>query len=547
MKEKVFSGKNINGQDTEFNVVATFDLNGRHYLFYTDMINMYVGYYETKTIKNIENKEEFDLLMSVYNALKINEFKHEFYDYGYTFYNGKNYKMIFDKYDKKRYFFEYINGRYVEAQGEVLEYFNKRFNSELISLSDSSNTQNYKPYNNKYRRLTITLSGITISLSVVTNILLNDMTLVQDKITDITGINFYEPVENVNDINDLIKKNEILDIKDKSFYLSLKELYNDNYKYMDYNYLKNVLPDLIVIYDKDNQEEYGANNNTSGQYFLEDNKIVIFNSNELNSNNLEVSFHEYLHALSRGGVAYDNPDGTALTEGITSLITSEYMTTLTNKPYTGSYHKQQTYVKMLFEIVGKDTILESYFGHDYNILVNKLCEYGEEEDAINLIRLINDEQYYETLLGADAYKDNKVINHTRDSIDSLYAKFFENAKGYPMEYDKLMCSYLDQIRKGNRANYEYYKKDNTFYTEVSKYYVNSKLVSNLAMVKYFYEPGIAIRANKADFKLQSNGKYIYKLSNGETMEYDTIPEYVLRKSMTNIITDETRKMNGKIY
>ena len=116
-----------------------------------------------------------------------------------------------------------------------------------------------------------------------------------------------------------------------------------------------------------------------------------------------------------------------------------------------------------------------------------------------------------------------------------------------MEYDKLMCSYLDQIRKGNRANYEYYKKDNTFYTEVSKYYVNSKLVSNLAMVKYFYEPGIAIRANKADFKLQSNGKYIYKLSNGETMEYDTIPEYVLRKSMTNIITDETRKMNEKIY
>ena len=100
------------------------------------------------------------------------------------------------------------------------------------------------------------------------------MTLVQDKITDITGINFYEPVENVNDINDLIKKNEILDIKDKSFYLSLKELYNDNYKYMDYNYLKNVLPDLIVIYDKDNQEKYGANNNTSGQYFLEDNKFI---------------------------------------------------------------------------------------------------------------------------------------------------------------------------------------------------------------------------------------------------------------------------------
>ena len=82
----------------------------------------------------------------------------------------------------------------------------------------------YKPYNNKYRRLTITLSGLTISLSVATNILLNDMTLVQDKITDIIGINFYEPVENVNDINDLIKKNEILDIKAKSFYLSLKEL-----------------------------------------------------------------------------------------------------------------------------------------------------------------------------------------------------------------------------------------------------------------------------------------------------------------------------------
>ena len=53
MKTKVFEALNKDGEAVTFHVVATFDLNGRYYVFYTDMQKMYVGYYETKKIKNI--------------------------------------------------------------------------------------------------------------------------------------------------------------------------------------------------------------------------------------------------------------------------------------------------------------------------------------------------------------------------------------------------------------------------------------------------------------------------------------------------------------
>ena len=50
MRKKVFEALNKDGANVTCHIVATFDLNGRYYVFYTDMQNMYVGYYETKKI-----------------------------------------------------------------------------------------------------------------------------------------------------------------------------------------------------------------------------------------------------------------------------------------------------------------------------------------------------------------------------------------------------------------------------------------------------------------------------------------------------------------
>lgn len=538
MKEKKFIGINKEGQKIEFSVVATFNLNGRNYLFYTDMINMYTGYYEAKKVKNITNSEEYNLLMSIYNQLKIKEFEHEFYDYGYTFYNGKNYKMIFDQYDRKRYFYELINGKYKEVEGETLKYFNNKFNSDITSLADSSENTYYKEFNNKFRRIKIEKSLIIV---LAKNYQLKE--LIKDNITFVKEISLFHEIENPNQIKEMLNQNEIMPLEDKALYLSLDELYNDNYQYMNLDNLK----DLKVIYEPNNNIDEPIN----GQYYPKEKEIKIYDKEKLDKNNIHTNIHEYIHALSNKGLAYDNPDGVALTEGITELITSEYLATINNEKYTGSYQKQQVYAKMLCEIVGTDTVLNAFFKHDYNILIDELNKYTKNELASNnLIRLINDEAKYEKELGKKAYQKemtNENINFKviQKQIDRIYSVAFEKSKGYPLEEDKLMCSYLDQIRKGNRAEYEFYKDGNTYYTDVKKYYINNKLKSNLAMITYYYSPGLAIRSNKQNFKIQPNGKYQYVLSNGEIVYYDQIPDYVLTNSMNRIITEETRIKNSK--
>jgi hypothetical protein len=106
-----------------------------------------------------------------------------------------------------------------------------------------------------------------------------------------------------------------------------------------------------------------------------------------------------------------------------------------------------------------------------------------------------------------------------------------------------MCSYIDSIRKTNTANYPYYKEDTTFYIEVNKNYVNKKLVSNLIQIDYYYAPGIVVRSNRADYKLLENGKY---LNIKDQVEYDTIPEYILKSKLTKTLTDENKIISKHI-
>ena len=47
MKGKIFEALYQEGSKVKCQIVATFQLNGRNYVFYTDNVNMYVGYYET--------------------------------------------------------------------------------------------------------------------------------------------------------------------------------------------------------------------------------------------------------------------------------------------------------------------------------------------------------------------------------------------------------------------------------------------------------------------------------------------------------------------
>lgn len=542
MKAKIFDALNPEGSKVKCQIVATFQLNGRNYVFYTDNVNMYVGYYETKKIKPITNVEEYDLLYSVYQSFKLVDYKHDFIDYGYTFYKGQNYKMIYDKYDGKRYFFELIDGKYKEISGEIKDFFDKKFNQEVIALNDNNTKFNRDIKKKKYKTV-IKVGTLIVAITLLSNTKLSKLDLVPNQNKEITVDLDLEPIKvtNITEINNLIKNSKNLKIDEKAFLLSLEDLYQDCLNNFDLRLLTENIINLEITYDKDNQTKYNQHENTKGLWIVDENNIIIFNGENLNQNNYHTLLHEYLHVLSNGGVAHENKDGVALTEGITELIASEYTTTLLNEEYNGAYNKQQTYVKMLAEIVGIETIKDAYFKHDAGIIYDALTTLTNEKDAYNFVRLINDEMILEDKNSLEYYenkKDNqKNIKNIQKEIDSLYAKFYEENFGIKMENDLLMCSYIDSIRNTNTANYPYYKEGNTFFIEVNKHYVSKKIVSNLAVVNYYFAPGLTLRSNRSEFILQPNGKYLHQ-STGYI--YDTIPEYVSKSKLTKTISDENK-------
>ncbi|MEG2250233.1 MAG: hypothetical protein RSD09_01500 [Bacilli bacterium] len=543
MKEKTFEGLNKDGEKVTCQVVATFDLNGRHYLFYTDNVYMYAGYYETKKIKEIKNIEEYNLLLSIYNSFKLNHYKHEFFDYGYLFIDGENIKMIYDKYDQRRYFFKLIDGKYKEIDGEIKNKLNKRFNQEVLILANyptKNSNEDEKKIENKIR---IILAGTSITLGIISGIVLANLNLVPNAHEQKFELDLPVKSESVEDITNKIKNNNNLFIKDKAFFMSLDEIYEDNLNYIDFNIVDDYVENVNIIYEKDSQSKYNQNNLVSAIYNLRENKIVMFTSNEPNENNYGILLHEYLHCLSFGGIALNNNDCVALTEGINEMICREYMITSGEESIINSYSKQQVYARMLCEILGPSKVLEAQFGHNSDILYDALTNLTNADDAHNLVRLINDEMIVETELGINAYDETKNMQFIRlsEEIDELFGKFFYAKYDYPIEEDKLMCSYLDQIRKGNRAEYEYYKEGNTFFTEVNKYYINKKLVNKTPTVDYFYSPGISLKSNIEDFQLQENGQYKYISNTGETFLYNQIPEYVSHNKLTNIIENNDRK------
>lgn len=233
--------------------------------------------------------------------------------------------MIFDKYDGKRYFFELVDGKYKEISGEVKDFFDKKFNQEVIAL-------NY--YNNKFEKeirkkkfkTKLKVGTLVITISLLSNVKLQNLELVPNTFKEICidlGLGPLK-VTNIDEINNLVKNNQNLTIEEKAFLLSLDDLYLDCLNNFHLRTLTDNILDLEIIYDKNNQAKYNQNETTKGIWIVSDNNIVMFDADSLVSYNYHVLLHEYMHAISNGGVADGNKDAVALTEGITELISSEY-------------------------------------------------------------------------------------------------------------------------------------------------------------------------------------------------------------------------------
>ena len=134
----------------------------------------------------------------------------------------------------------------------------------------------------------------------------------------------------------------------------------------------------------------------------------------------------------------------ALTEGITEIQSAEYM-----KTYSNNYIEEQTYARILCELIGPEKVKEAFFNGNLDIITNELTKIcGNEETAQKYLILMNDKT-----ITNDKNLDEQIANYTQ--------YFYENKYDTNLENDKLMNMYVDAIKtngKTNVINHYFYSK-----------------------------------------------------------------------------------------
>lgn len=135
------------------------------------------------------------------------------------------------------------------------------------------------------------------------------------------------------------------------------------------------------------------NSYVKGLYIPRSNKIYIYNSETRSDEENRMALgHEIFHSLSSVGSGSGfhtmlNHKGGALTEGMTQILTEEYLLGQASGE-TMVYQEETALVKIIAELVGADVLLYGYSNQDINIVIEKLGELdGNVNKANTLIKL----------------------------------------------------------------------------------------------------------------------------------------------------------------
>lgn len=265
---------------------------------------------------------------------------------------------------------------------------------------------------------------------------------------------FYKELYNNSDSE---FKKEILDLT--------KIAIKDNGNYIDQEDIINKFSQLDFVYTSNDELLTNTSDDIIGRYDPETNTIYL--KEGLDEDVLYTTiFHEMLHFFSNSGftsLAIDKKGyiGDALNEGMTQLLVNEYYN---NQLFV--YSNEVSFTKALIEIVGNDFMREAYFSHDLDSLINELSKYSSYNDAISLLKNMDNAKV--------AYNEDDRENYSvfsRRCWDIIETIYF-NKYGIDMEKDKLMMSY----------------KEGTSYDSVvsvsKKYYIDNK--NDSYMVSYYY-------------------------------------------------------------
>ena len=265
---------------------------------------------------------------------------------------------------------------------------------------------------------------------------------------------------NVDNERDLILtaviNNPNLDEYEKQTIYSLIDLIEDN-PYINKKTAYANLRDLDII---NTTREEDIDENTVGRYLPANNTIEIYEE-DVDQNILR---HELIHCIFSNSHTFILPR--YFNEGVTELLVDEYFT---ENPFVEdtSYPYEITMIKILCEMVGTDTVLETYSTGDMSIIYNKLTEIMDKESARDYLDLIN--KMFE-----DYIDEGKVSLDDMSSFLSMTNSYFSlkdgNTFNEAYEYNKELIINMKNDLPEN--DYIFYVINNGYY---KKAYFSSKL------------------------------------------------------------------------
>ena len=254
-------------------------------------------------------------------------------------------------------------------------------------------------------------------------------------------------------IADSVDNNENLDSYIKERVNKYASKFIEDYKdYLDYDLLCSVFNNLRIIYEIDNQSEYGETGLMKGYYnsfnFIEGsyNTIILFTDDE------SVLAHELFHVISR----YSNFE---LNEGMAELLKCE-----SNNLTSSSYGPMMFHIKMLSEIIDKECLIKDFLGCT-DISTKKALDNTGAFDSIREVGLFIDaiQKENEAINNFITTRERKDLEDIQDSeriISEGYEKIFNKmGKSYP-EYYYFYEILVDNYNSNDVSNYYMYV-DNT--------------------------------------------------------------------------------------
>ena len=229
--------------------------------------------------------------------------------------------------------------------------------------------------------------------------------------------------------------NPLIEEEDREVASHLRQYLVEN-TYLDYERLYDDFSSFCIIDTNDTRGNVLASNF--------DDYIVVYNrdniSKEEYSENLE---HELVHRTGHLNCVM-------LNEGMTSLITSEYMEDFQS---TTAYYDEILMTKIFCELITPDKMLEAYSKEDMNIIKNEMLKLNPEEDKYQqFINLLNSysrerESYVESGTLRSFFHEGHALEY-QDKFAMMVMEYMYNANFDEAKVSRI-TEYLKAIGSAN--------------------------------------------------------------------------------------------------